>query len=1171
MNRLTPNQQKALNYNNHISLTANAGSGKTFVLSKRFVEIALKEKTPLNRIVAITFTDKAASELYKKISEHIEELLNNSINNLERKQLKELRRQLISSNISTIHSFCLNILREFPVEAKLDANFIPIDEKLSTELVELSSEKTIKDALNIDGGERIKKLIRMFSSKNTLASELQTLVKNFTKTLFIEDKIYGRSPKKISEYYDKIILEYFEKIIGGKLDRITTNLRIINQTVLENKRDNELALKVSTQIDVLNNSLNVIELIQVLSKVWKTICTKVGKILIRGYLKKDLRSNIEQQCCEVESTLEYLPMFFNYGNENSIWSDLSLFGGEMLYYFRKCLNLYEEYKTDNGYLDYEDILYKTFNILKNPVVSNFLSEKYNYLMIDEYQDTNEIQYNIFLPLLDNLKKGNLFVVGDEKQSIYMFREAEIEIFRRTKEDIAKVSGEESQLKLPDSFRMRPELCLFTNKLFRNVFNDPDPLFNEVNSSDLICAQLEGQPGNIEILFYNQDSDAENSESELVAKRIINLMIEGNGKYSWGNIAILCRKRKSFSELEKILAEFNVPCIIMGGKDFFQRQSVYDIYNYFSFMLDNSNDSALVGLLRSPFFSLSDDEIFQISQTEGKTYWGKIEFLKNINTKWNKVYSTLNDNIILAEDIDFSLLLRKILKESSFIPIISSRPDGTQETSNIEKLVSLTSNFRREGYRTLYDYVNYLKESILEKEDEPQASMLETSDSVKIMTIHQSKGLEFPIVVLYKCNDIAQKNFVKTKSVIVDKYFGLLTKMPKKGNYYSPYQSSTINEISNYIIGKKEYAEIKRLFYVGVTRAREHLIMSFESNDNFKLSAGSFINILRNALEVDFNNDFIEVEGYLDFLVNNDDNYVNIEKNILLKIPIIRTICQLSKVSIKPNMVLTKTLKTSLFADIVSGEIISATKYSIFNQCPLRYFYQYELGMRTGDKKFINIEENQTSERNVIVGILKGRIIHSLLEDSATLEEISKKVKIKIEKEKLTTLEKSYLIEDIIKDLKIYYASKIYKEINSAENYKNEYELYIRKDDFYLQGRLDKLIFNDDKIKIIDYKTDKISPSELKSKGDQYLSQLKFYAYILNSYFVETQIYELQVVFIKNPELTVQFQLNKLDLILIKQEIVKMMESLKTWNFIKNVNYCTRCDLSVDKLECIKEN
>jgi ATP-dependent helicase/nuclease subunit A len=144
MNKLTPHQNNALNYHNHISLTANAGSGKTFVVSKRFVEIALKEKIPLSKIVAITFTDKAASELYKKISECIQELIITTGNNPDVRQLENLRRQLISSNISTIHSFCLNILKEFPVEAELDANFVPIDEKLSAELIEMSVDKMLK-------------------------------------------------------------------------------------------------------------------------------------------------------------------------------------------------------------------------------------------------------------------------------------------------------------------------------------------------------------------------------------------------------------------------------------------------------------------------------------------------------------------------------------------------------------------------------------------------------------------------------------------------------------------------------------------------------------------------------------------------------------------------------------------------------------------------------------------------------------------------------------------------------------------------------------------------------------------------------------------------------------------------------------------------------------------
>ncbi len=1169
MNRLTPNQQKALDYTNHISLTANAGSGKTFVLSKRFIEIVLKEKIPLTRIVAITFTDKAASELYKKISEQIEELLIASQDRQETKQLESMRRQLISSNISTIHSFCMNILREFPVEAELDANFILIDEKLSLELIELSIEKIIRESLNNEDGERVKMLIRMFSSKNILEVELKTLVKNFTKVLFIEDKIYGLSTEEITKYYDKIIIEYFEKLIGSKLIQIKSNLILINQTVIEDKKDNELALKVSGCIARLTNNLNINQVIQTLSDIKETIFTKTGKISARGYLKKDLRSNIELQCAEVESNLEYLKIFKNFGEEKKIWYDLSKFGKEMLYFFRKCLNYYEDFKTENGYLDYEDILFKTYNILKNPKVSEFLSEKYNYLMIDEYQDTNEIQYNIFLPLLDDLKKGNLFVVGDEKQSIYMFREAELEIFQRTKADIVKVSGLASQLKLPDSFRMKPDLCLFTNALFREVFNNPDSLFNEVNPSDIICAQSENETGTIEILFYNKDKEIEKSESELVAKRIINLIFEGKGKFTWGDIAILCRKRKSFSELEKKLAAFNIPFIIMGGREFYQRQSIYDIYNYFSFLLENENDTALVGLLRSPFFSLSDNDIYLILQEDGKTFWQKINSLRIKKPVFEKVCDMLKENILLAVDIDFASLLRKILRESSFISVISSRVDGVQETANIEKLVLLTSDFMREGYKTLYDYVNFLKESILEKEDEPQASISEGLNAVKIMTLHQSKGLEFPVVVLYQCNDVTQNNIVKTKTVIADKNFGLLTKMPIENSYYLPYQSSTINEISNFISGKKEYAEAKRLFYVGVTRAKEHLIISFESNNKQKVNAGSFIFMLKNALNVDFERDFINVGGKLTYLIQQDGNYKNVEKNRHVEIPILNNMPGVPLMVIEPQIIKDKILEISSITDTISGDTISATKFSLFSQCPLRYYYHFELGVRTGDKKLTDEVKNKTGGK-ILNGTVKGKIIHSLLEEKTALENIITRVKIKSAELNLLVQEETRLVKEIYEDLSKYYASETFKEITEAENYNNEFELYVKEGDYYLYGRIDKVIFYNDKIKILDYKTDDILPAEIKKRGDQYLSQLKFYAYILSRFFVDTQIFELQVVFIKNPEVKVQFRLNKLDIKQMKDEIGKMIEALKTWTFIKNTDYCPGCSFKCDKLNCIKE-
>ena len=1170
MNKLTPHQINALNYHNHISLTANAGSGKTFVVSKRFVQIALKENIPLNKIVAITFTDKAAGELYRKISECIGELIIKAENNSEIKQLENLRRQLISSNISTIHSFCLNILKEFPVEAELDANIVPIDEKLSSELIEVSVDKVIKESLNSEDKERIKKLIRMFSSKSVIAEELEYLVKNYVKIFFIENKIYSKSIDEIIEYYNKIIFEYFEKLIRNDLDAIINNLIIINDIVLADKSDNSIALSALVLINKLNSRLQTKELLEILFEIRKIILNKNGTIAARGYLKNILRDNVIRKCEEIELFFANLNVFALNENEEEIWRELYLFGKEILYFFRKSLTIYEESKSENGYLDYEDILYKTYNILKNPRVKEYLGDKYRYLMIDEYQDTNELQYNIFLPLLDNLKRGNLLIVGDEKQSIYMFRDAELEVFRKTTEDITGISGITSLLKLPDSFRMKQELCCFTNILFKKLFDIPDPLYNEVEHSDLICATSEDEHGEIEILYNHTENQNGNTESDMVVKRLINLVNNKEGKYKWGDIAVLCRKRKSFSELEKKFAEYKVPFIIMGGKEFYQRQSIYDIYNYFSFLLENNNDTALIGLLRSPFFAFSDHNIYKLSLYDGMTYWKKIEKIKNEDQRWAKVHALLNENILLSRDIDYSVLLRKILNESPFLAIMAARADGIQEIANIEKLISLTSDFMKEGYKTLYDFVNYLKLSIEQKNDEPQASISEESDAVKIMTLHQSKGLEYSVIVLYKCNETTRKNIIKTKSILADKTFGLLTKIPLQNNYYHPYQSTSINNLSNYINEKKEMAETKRLLYVGVTRTKELLIISFESNENLKIQHGSFIWMLKKGLEIDFEKDLFGTQENLTFLVNEGGNYSNKEKIVPINIPIIKDLQMIGSAKSDSPIPTEKNVKIRIIDDHLSGDIVSATRFSVFSQCPVKYFFQFEVGLNLTDYDFAPPDRNVTEGECELDSRLKGRIIHTLLEEEINQEDLCNKTYIILGKEKISPDEKKHLLNDILQDLGKYFSSEKYQEINSAENYKNEYEIYLKVDKFYLYGRIDKVIFTKNKIKIIDYKTDNIISKNINTRREQYYSQVKFYSYILSRFFPYIQNFELQIVYIKNPDNIIRFEINKKDFPLIEDGIYNMLKSLRTRSYIAKIDHCRECIYSINKIRCIKE-
>ncbi len=809
MGFLTPHQQSALDHSRHIALTANAGSGKTFVLSKRYLQIAIEEDIPLRNIAAITFTDKAAGELYKKISGEIESLSAATSDYRVQRKLERIRRQLVSANISTIHSFCIDILREFPVEAQLDANFIPIDQPASDELIEMSVEEVIKESLNNPvAADDLKTLIRLFSSKRKLSSEISSLIKNRKNVLEACEK-YNTAAEETASFFYEAFLETASGILINRLGNILPQIQLINEGILKVNPDNQIAIEARILLNKIQTTKEFEEQLKFLGLLKQQICTADGSIKKRGYLTGKARIDNDDALYELKEFFNDLNCFLIPEDHKAIEVELAASGKLLAVFFQKCLDRYETKKKNEGYLDYEDLLICSKNLLQNEQVQASLSEKFRYIMVDEYQDTNEIQYGIFLPVLDYLKKNNLFVVGDEKQSIYMFRDAELEVFIRTKQDIINASGKSSLLTLPDTFRMAPALCAFTNSLFRNLFSSENSYFNEVPHSDIICARDGEVPGSIEIVVVSKERKDE--EGELVARRLVQLTGDTGHKYKWGDIAVLCRKRKSFNELEKAFVKYEIPYSILGGKGFYQRQSVYDVLNYFAFLLDNQNDASLAGILRSPFFNISDAVLFRISLETGNSYWMKLRNYAKKDENSAGIVKTIEENILLSRNYDVTPLLRKILSESGYHSVLASRADGVQESANIKKLIRLTSDFFSHGYKTLYDYVNFLRDAIETEEDEAQASVSEESDSVKIMTVHQAKGLEYPVVVLFKSNETSKKTTPKSKEVVVDKKFGLLTKVPLRNDYFRPYQSAPILNLSTYITGKKTIAEIKTSF------------------------------------------------------------------------------------------------------------------------------------------------------------------------------------------------------------------------------------------------------------------------------------------------------------------------------------------------------------------------
>jgi len=341
MNILTPHQNKALNFKKHISLTANAGSGKTFVLSKRYLEIAVNENLPLRNIAAITFTDKAAGELYQKIAKEIDSRIKSAVEKKAVEQLEMIRRQLVSANISTIHSFCIDILREHPVEADIDANFTPIDEIFADEMIELSVEEAIKLSLeNSPDEDKLKYLIRLFSSKSILSREIASSIKHRRNLLSLAANIYNSPAEKIANHFYETFLSITEKILSDSVGDFIKAALKINSAVLNYSHRNPIANDVKQILSNLEDEKNIEIVLRLLGNLRNKILIKSGTVAIKGYLNREDSNTLRQECFFVEEFLDKLRYFEIPDNHSQIEIELANFGRIFIYFFNKTLELY---------------------------------------------------------------------------------------------------------------------------------------------------------------------------------------------------------------------------------------------------------------------------------------------------------------------------------------------------------------------------------------------------------------------------------------------------------------------------------------------------------------------------------------------------------------------------------------------------------------------------------------------------------------------------------------------------------------------------------------------------------------------------------------------------------------------------------------------------------------
>lgn len=1186
MTKLTKEQFEALDLSAHTLVTANAGSGKTFILTKRFLETIQQKKIRFNQIVAITFTEKAASELLSRISSQLDEILNNTKNFLtgnEYQRLREFRQHILSAKISTIHSFCFDILKEFPVEAEIDPSTEVIDEITRKDFIEKSIEETLIENLE---NENVKDILRIFG-KDTTIKFIENLINKRYFTDILIDKIYNFNVIE-QKNFEQNFLDYFEKI-NETAQKYFTDIyhylfleilglfpQIKNEVTLKKGKE-ELIEKINgleNQIKLFTQQLDFKKLDSIFEAITQILLTRQDWKVRKTYFKNaDENSAITQ----FQKIINNLKDFY----EKILWDKefekekykLTL---TVIDLYKKAKEKYHYFKTLEGSLDFDDLLILTDKLLENENIRNQLKNRYFFVLVDEFQDTDTIQFNIIKKLTDNFNQTNIvFAVGDEKQSIYGFRNAQLSVFQDFKNFLKSYETEQLKSKvvtLSTNYRSAPSIAAFVNYVFGSLWKSKKVeevsinYHQEVEYSPLKVGREKFSDENITIIV-NEESE---SQPDKIGNYILELIKSDKKifdreqgifrKIGFGDFALLFRTRDEIKDFEFSFFKKQIPFVVSGGRGYFQSEEIRDWINYLNFLANPSSDDALLSILRSPFFALDDNLLLKISQQQGENFFNKLYNLvqnQNYNRILSDTYNILEKHLQISSRYTIPELLQTILDDTLYFGKIDYHPKRFQIIANIKKLINLAHKFETSGLRDLKSFSLYLKDAF-EKEDTAEATLSEIKGSVQFMTIHQAKGLEFPIVILPNFERNLQSSSIKYGEISINDYFGFCFKLKASdGENYHTLSSFFGNKINE----KIDFNEQLRVLYVALTRATEKLVISFyHKSDEKKNNSKSFKQILLDQLppiNLD-NNNSLEIDTKLSFIEKTEEEIREITKNYKLKIDVVKDLNESEeKLTIQNQNEKLEASNLKLFLEDINEkvkqEIFTATQLNVFNQCPTKFLLKFVIGYNP-----LKITSSEFNFDEKVSGADFGLLFHQLME--------------KIQKPDLN--EAKYILENLLanfpQSIKSIYEKEVLKKFSEAlknelfqkiilhPNSLREFEIIIKFGNHFLLGILDRINLDDNRITIIDYKTDTFSEENFDEKVKEYITQMEFYTLITSEYFKNSREIHLVLFFI-NLNKYYQKQFHNDEIIQIKKKFIQMLEKIESLSFEKNLDNCKLCE------------
>ncbi len=846
----TNDQQNAIEARgSNILVSAAAGSGKTAVLVERAVRLITDEavSTDADRLLVVTFTNAAAAEMKARLSQSLADIIREHPNNTN--ALRQLS-LLPNAKICTIDSFCMNLVRENFFELDIAQDFTVLDAS-QQQLIEQNAIESIVERLYDEENHRFKELMELLSSPKNDADLIRAVkrIDNFLSAQpfpfdWLEEMSLAYQPSvPFSE--STICHELCQEV----LRRLTYCECLMNDTEGNFDKNDEMYPAYGA---LLAEDREVIRLLKAAAnKSWNTLLETIGKVSFsrmprapRGYASAQKDVLMANRAVYKDIVLKELAELICVSEED-IQTD-----NERLYpLFQELIALVREYsdamlsikKEMNAY-SFSDIEHFAIelllqkdangNIVRTPLAES-LSADFDYILVDEYQDTNALQDLLFRMLSDG---SNRFMVGDVKQSIYRFRLAMPQIFTEKKErytPYAENSREKRQkIILDKNFRSRKEICEFTNFLF-SLLMSRDVGELEYGTEELLNNGTSYPPTEIpsaqlRLVQTPEGEDKDEYEARLMAAEIVRKINnkepikegEGTRALRYGDIAVLFRSSKSKMPVyAKVFAQYGIPTVSNNRVNLFDNNEVAILVSLLRVIDNPIQDVPLLATLMSVFYGYTADEI-AYARVHNKTpnLYGAVCADRE---RFTGFLTDLKKYRQYAASMNVESFIRQILSETSYLSVIAAMGNHEQRRLNVMKLVELAKRFDKGENVGLTAFIRYI-DAVTEAKLEVESADITAAgdDCVTLMSIHKSKGLEYPVVML--AGAAGKYNYDDLKAaILLNNALGIGLKVNNEELLYR-YNSIQYAAIRN----RNKYelmSENLRVLYVAVTRAKEQFI------------------------------------------------------------------------------------------------------------------------------------------------------------------------------------------------------------------------------------------------------------------------------------------------------------------------------------------------------------